>query len=71
MNWRGRPVTSHDVVVNLINSTTTRQGLKVHAERDTRQYPTGIKISEDDMEKLKSRIKRHKFHGEWNYTILP
>lgn len=69
MNWRGRPLTSHDVVVNLINSTTTRQGLKVHAEEDTRQYPTGVKVSDEDMKKI--NIKKHNFHGEWNYTILP
>jgi DNA-binding phage protein len=69
MNWRGRPLTSHDVVVNLINSTTTRQGLKVHAEQDTRQYPTGVKVSDKDMKKI--NLKKNNFHGEWNYTILP
>lgn len=69
MNWRGRPLVSHEVVVNLINSTTTRKGLKVHAELDSKEYPTGTKISDEDMKKI--NIKKENFHGEWNYTIMP
>lgn len=69
MNWRGRPLTSHEVVVKLISSTTTSKGLQVHAELDKSKYPTKIKISDDEMAKI--NICRHEFHGEWNYTIRP
>lgn len=68
MNWKGRPLTSHDVMVNLIGATQTKTGLKVKAGIDKRKYPTGIKISDSDMEKV--NIKKDKFHGEWNYTIV-
>lgn len=73
MNWRGRPLTSHDTVVNLIANTTTRTRLKVHANRDTDHYPKGIKISDKDHGALHdtNRITPHQFHGEWNYTIHP
>jgi transposase len=71
MNWRGRPLTSHEVVVNLIAGTTTRTGLAVHAELDEGEYPAGIKISDKEMRALQQRaIRRHDFHGEWNYTLL-
>jgi len=69
MNWRGRPLTSHQVIVDLIAATTTRTGLKVHAELDTSTYPTGIKITDEQMAALP--IARHDFHGEWNYTLKP
>lgn len=69
MNWRGRPLTSHEVVVKLISSTTTSKGLQVHAELDKSKYPIKIKISDDEMAKI--NICRHEFHGEWNYTIRP
>jgi hypothetical protein len=69
MNWRGRPLISHDVVVNLIGATKTRTGLRVKARLDKRKYPTGTVVTNEEMEDLK--IKRHKFHGEWNYTITP
>jgi hypothetical protein len=69
MNWRGRPLTSHEVVVDLIGATTTRTGLKVHAELDTDTYPTGAKISDAQMAALP--ITRHDFHGDWNYTLRP
>ena len=69
MNWRGRPLTSHQVIVDLIAATTTRTGLKVHAELDTGTYPTGIRITDEQMAALP--IARHDFHGEWNYTINP
>ena len=69
MNWRGKPLISHEVIVNLIGGTTTKTGLKVHAEIDKNLYPKGVKVSDEDMEKI--RIQRDKFHGEWNYSIKP
>jgi hypothetical protein len=68
-NWRGRPLTSRAVVVNLIGSTTTTTGLTIHAELDEGEYPTGTKITDEELAGV--RIKRNNFHGEWNYTILP
>jgi hypothetical protein len=68
-NWRGRPLTSHQVVVDLIGATTTTTGLKVYAYLDKRQYKEGRDVTDEEMESL--RIKRDAFHGEWNYTILP
>jgi hypothetical protein len=69
MNWRGKPLFSHEVVVNLIAGTTTRMGLKIEAELDTNPYPKGIQVTDEELEKIK--IERADFHGEWNYTILP
>lgn len=69
MNWRGRPLTSHDVVVRTIAATTGRSGLTVHAELDTGTYPTGVKIGDADMAALP--LTRHSFHGDWNYTLHP
>ena len=69
MNWRGRPLTSHQVIIDLIGATTTRTGLTVHAELDDSLYPTGIKISDTQMAALP--ITRHDFHGDWNYTVSP
>lgn len=71
MNWRGRPLTSHEVVVELIGATTTRTGLTVHAEADTNSYPRGIKISKQQMAEIRPQVTPHKFHGEWNYTLRP
>jgi hypothetical protein len=73
MNRRGRPLTSHEVIVNTIAATTTTTGLKVHAELDTREYPTGIKIPDTQMVALETdgRLTRHAWHGEWNYTCNP
>ena len=68
-NWRGRPLVSHAVVVNLIGSTQTRTGLRIQAELDTNSYETGVKVTNKELEAV--RLKRDKFHGEWNYTILP
>jgi hypothetical protein len=68
-NWRGRPLLSRAVVVNLIGSTTTTTGLTIQAELDEGEYPTGIKVTDEELAGV--RIKRNKFHGEWNYTILP
>jgi transposase len=69
MNWRGRPLTSHETVVNLIGSTTTATGLRVEAVHDYNEYEKGIKIADAEMKRLP--IKRHAFHGEWNYTLTP
>lgn len=69
MNWRGHPLTSHQVVIDLIGSTTTNTGLTVHAERDIGTYPTGIKLSDKEMAALP--LTRNEFHGEWNYVLHP
>ena len=72
LNWRGRPLESHEVIVDLIGATTTRTGLKVHAHLDTDHYPKGIKISDKEMRDLERRhLHRHEFHGDWNYTLTP
>jgi hypothetical protein len=68
-NWRGRPLVSHEVVVNLIGGTRTRTGLRIQAELDTTSYELGVKVTNKELEAV--RLKRDKFHGEWNYTILP
>ena len=68
-NWRGRPLTTYEVIVNLIANTTTKTGLTVRAALDQRQYETGIEVSADEIEHLS--ITRAKFHGEWNYSIKP
>lgn len=69
-NWRGRPLETYSIIVNLIASTKTTTGLDVNAQIDTNLYKTGIKISKKEMDNL--NIERHKFHGEdWNYTIAP
>jgi transposase len=69
MNWRGRPLTSHEVVVQSIAATTTRTGLTVHAELDSGSYPTGTQVTDAEMATLP--IIRHDFHGDWNYTLHP
>jgi transposase len=69
MNWRGRPLISHQVIVKLIGETTTRTGLEVQAELDRRKYPTKVKVTDEEMKRVK--IRAHKFHGEWNYSINP
>ena len=68
-NWRGRPLISHDLIVKLIGSTTTKAGLKVKAALDTARYESGIKVTDQELDAV--RIKREGFHGEWNYSILP
>ena len=67
MNWRGRPLTSHEVIVNTIAATTTRTGLRVRAELDTGAYDTGARVSDRQMEALP--LTRHDWHGDWNYTL--
>lgn len=69
MNWRGQPLVSHEVIINLIAGTTTRKGLKVHAELDDSLYPAGIKVSDDEFKQI--NLTRNTFHGEWNYRIDP
>ena len=68
-NWRGKPLVSHQVIVNLIAATTTKTGLRVRAEIDPGKYPKGVKISDKQVAAI--RLERDQFHGEWNYTILP
>src|SRR6266545_5017544 len=68
-NWRGRPLVDHETIVNLIGSVRTSKGLVVKAKLDTRSYPTGVIVSDDEMEAI--NILCDPFHGEWNYTILP
>ena len=69
MNWRGRPLTSHEVIVNTIAATTTRTGLRVRAELDPGTYDTGVKVSDEQMADLP--LDRHDWHGDWNYTLRP
>ena len=68
-NWRGQPLTSLKVIVNLIAATTTKKGLKVHAKIDDRSYPAGVKVPDSEMAEI--QLRREAFHGEWNYEILP
>ena len=69
INWRGKPFTSFETVIELLSHTTTTQGLTVTAVKDTNGYPTGIKVSDEDLASLS--IVRESFHGDWNYTIQP
>jgi DDE family transposase len=69
LNWRGRPLTSHQIIVDLIGATRTATGLTVRAELDTGTYPTGIRYTKAQVDALP--ITRHDFHGEWNYTFAP
>lgn len=68
-NWRGRPLVSREVVVNLLGHTTTKTGLAIRSELDENHYPTGREVTAQQMESL--AIKQDTFHGEWNYTIQP
>ena len=70
MNWRGRPLVSHEVIIETISAVTTRTGLKVTAVLDTGLYPKGIRIPDKDMKAFEARhLQRHEFHGNWNYTL--
>ena len=69
LNWRGRPLTDYRTVVSLIAATTTRAGLSVKARLDRKTYERGIKVTAEEMQNI--NLKRHEFHGEWNYTIKP
>ena len=68
-NWRGKPLVSHEVIVNLIAATTTRTGLRVQSQLDTGKYPKGIKVGKPEFAAI--QLRTDTFHGEWNYTILP
>jgi transposase len=68
-NWRGKPLISHEVIINLIASTTTAAGLAVKSKLDTNSYPAGLKVSDQQMAELK--LRRDKFHGDWNYSLMP
>jgi len=68
-NWRGRPLVSHEVIVNLIANTTTRTGLRIRAELDANKYPIGIEVSDEEFDSLNLHGK--KFHSDWNYCLLP
>ena len=69
LNWRGRPLTSHEVIVSLIAATATSTGLRIEAALDPGRYPTGIKVPQKEMNALS--LKPDAFHPEWNYAILP
>jgi len=69
INWRGRPLTSHEAMVELIAHTQTRTGLRVQAALDEATYPTGRQVSAAELAKL--ALQRAEFHGEWNYTLFP
>ena len=68
-NWRGKPLESLEVIINLIAATTTNTGLKVYARLDTGSYPKGVEVSDEEFNAI--NIHRHDFHGDWNYTIKP
>jgi transposase len=68
-NWRGKPLVSHEVIVNLIAATTTRTGLRVQSQLDTGKYPKGIKVGKQEFATI--QLRPDPFHGEWNYTIAP
>ena len=68
-NWRGKPLVSHEVIINLIVATTTKTGLRVKSVLDRNRYPVGVKVSDKQMAEI--HLRRDDFHGEWNYTILP
>jgi len=67
VNWRGRPLVSHEVVVQLVGATTTRAGLTVNTKLDKRQYQTKVKMTAEEMASV--NFEPHEFHEEWNYTI--
>lgn len=69
INWRAKPLTSLETIVELLSHTTTKEGLTVTAVIDTNIYPTGVKVTDEEMKRL--NITRDNFHGEWNYTIKP
>jgi hypothetical protein len=69
MTWRGRPLESHEVIVELIGATTTQAGLRVHAELDRGRYPLGVRMRDEELAVVP--LARHGVHGEWNYTLHP
>ena len=69
MNWRGQPLTSHEVIINLIANTRTQSGLRIRAQLDTNQYPTGVVVTDQELASL--NLEKADFHGEWNYVLIP
>jgi hypothetical protein len=69
LNWKGEPLINYETIINLIGGTKTRTGLKVKAVLDTNDYETGIKVSDEELDEV--RLRRHKVHPAWNYTISP
>jgi hypothetical protein len=68
-NWRGKTLVSHEVIIHLISATTTATGLAVKSKLDTNTYPAGLRVSDQQMAEL--QLRRDKFHGDWNYSLLP
>jgi hypothetical protein len=68
--WRGRPLTSYDVIIDTIGNVTTRSGLTCSAVLDENAYPTGLEVSDQQMRETERQLTRHEFHGEWNYSLL-
>jgi hypothetical protein len=68
-NWRGRPLISHEVIVNLIANTRTEKGLAVRSVLDPGRYPAGVKVSDQELASV--RLTRSRFHGDWNYFVAP
>ena len=68
-NWRGQPLISHEVIIQLIGSTTTKTGLRIRTDLDKRRYPTGVKVSRGELRSI--GVEPASFHGEWNYIIRP
>ena len=69
LNWRGKPLESLEIIVNLIAATTTNTGLKIYARLDDRTYERGIDVTDEQLAAV--NITRHAFHGDWNYTVIP
>jgi hypothetical protein len=69
MNWRGKPLESLEVIINLIAATSTSTGLKVYAQLDDRTYERGLEVTDQQLNSI--NITRDSFHGEWNYTVVP
>ncbi len=69
MNWRGKPLVSVEAIVELIGNTTTRTGLQVKTAIDSNSYEAGIVVSDDELAQV--QLRRHEFHGDWNYSIAP
>jgi len=69
LNWRGKPLESHEVIISLISATTTSTGLKIYARMDEREYEKGIKVSDEQLSHV--HLTRDAFHGDWNYNITP
>jgi len=69
MNWRGKPLAGHEIIVNLIANTITQESLKIQAEIDANSYPKGIKVTDAELENI--NLLKAEFHGEWNCSIHP